>query len=84
MDDPPIEEQIAEMQAINRSLEEKRRNARKEYEKGMANAAYLCGLFEKKKEAEREIARMEGREYHDPDKPDGDWPEAPEPPDDFE
>ncbi len=78
MDDPPLSEQIAQMQAINRMTAEQRRIARKEYEKGMANAAYLCGLFEQKKEAEREIARMEGRDYEDPDSPSGDPPEPPD------
>jgi hypothetical protein len=81
MDDPPLSEQIAKMQSIGRNLDKQTRDARHEEEKWMANAAYLCGLMEQKKEADREIARMEGRKYRDPDKPDGDWPESPEPPD---
>lgn len=94
MDEPPLSEQIAQTQAYDHATAAEAAKAqaiilikqkklailRVEQEKGMRNAAHFCGLYEQNKEADRELARFEGKEYRDPDKPDGDWPDAPEPP----
>jgi predicted RNase H-like nuclease (RuvC/YqgF family) len=75
--------QIADAQAINRELGSKLEVLRIEREKEMRNTAYLSGLYRDNDNMQRELARMEGREYSDPDKPDGEWPCTPEEPRDF-
>ena len=71
--------QIAYAQASNSKLAAQLEELRIEQEKGIRNATYLCHLYEDKREMERDLARMEGREYRDPNKPDGDWPHVPDP-----
>lgn len=81
MDDESLEQQIAKMQATARHLQAENDEHRKVFEKDMTNAARFWHAADEIKRLEREKALIEGREYRDPDKPDGDWPDAPEPPD---
>ena len=79
-DDATLDEEIAKAASINSDLGNRLEYFRKIRETQSRKAACLLGLAEQNKVMERELARMEGREYRDPDNPDGDWPEAPEPP----
>ncbi|MES2997140.1 MAG: hypothetical protein V4733_10065 [Verrucomicrobiota bacterium] len=79
-DDASLNEQIAQAAAINSDLGHRLQYYRKIQETQSRKVACLMGLAEQNAEMERELARIEGREYRDPDDPDGDWPEPPDDP----
>lgn len=80
MNEEPLDDQIAELEEHNRKLAAHHKNLEDETAATNRRVAYYEHLHNEKIRMEREIARMEGREYRDPDKPDGDWPEATEDP----
>lgn len=76
-DDASLNEQIAEAASRNADLGHRLEHYRKIQETQSRKVACLMGLAEQNAEMERELARIEGREYRDPDDPDYDYPEPP-------
>ena len=81
-DDATLNEEIAKAAAINFDLGHRLEHYRKIQEAQSRKVAHLVGLCRENEEMERELARIEGREYRDPDDPDYDYPEPPDEPDD--
>lgn len=79
--DAMLNEEIAKAAAINADLGNRLENYRKIQEAQSGKTACLVGLHEQNKKMARELAHMEGREYHDPDDPDYEYPEPPYEPD---
>jgi hypothetical protein len=79
-DDASLNEQIPQAAARNAELGARLEHYRKIQEAQSRKVACLMGLAEQNAEMERELARVEGREYRDPDDPDYDYPEPPDDP----
>lgn len=76
--DPLLDEQIANAAAINADLGHRLEYYRKIQETQSSKVAHLLGFIEENKDMKRELARIEGRAYHDPDDPDNEYPEPPD------
>ena len=71
-----LDEEIQKAAAINSNLGNRLENYRKIQEANSRKVAHLLGLERDNEEIERELARIEGREYRDTDNPEYDYPKT--------
>lgn len=72
-----LEEEIARVNEENKTLEEVRDELARKERIGQVNAARLSRSYDENDKLKREIAELKGK----PLPAEGEWPEAPEPPD---
>jgi hypothetical protein len=73
-----LDAEIATADRINSDLRKRLEYHRLADDAASRKVAYYLGLIEENKEMERELARIEGRKYCDPDDPDCEYPEPPD------
>ena len=76
-----LEAELENMEANDCSLAEQLAELRKECEKGDRIAARLSRMSDDQEETRREIAKLRGEQYRDPDDPDYEYPESRDEPD---
>ena len=79
-EDSLLDQEIAKAAAISSDLGHRLDYYRKMQDTQSRKVAILMGLSEQNAEMERELARIEGRHYHDPEDPDYEYPEPPDDP----